>query len=330
MENDKNPAVKSSCGKFSIKEIAFFVISGSLFVLQAYFWKELITGGISKQPADYVLPIIATIGFAVIFALTATLATARWLGWLIFPVASIAAVLFVPLWLGSYIAALLIALALIYALYSTSSAHANSIKFNQSTVIKAGLSGTFTAIAFLMSFYYLNIQLTKPVSIIPSGLIESIVSFTSGIFGQGLQNQLGLPAETETLAGEGGGGLSFEGLPSEIKNLIPSNLFEIFSGSKTPAPSQNTKTKTSPEKQSLNFNQQIADTIKTQIDKLVEPYKPFIPYVFTVFFFLSIRGLMFVLTWFITPLAAIILKFLIALGIVRKEVVQIEAERVFF
>ncbi len=256
--------------KFTIKEVIFFAISGALFIAQAFFWQRIITREFSTQPVDYILPIMATVGFAVVFALTAILITARWLGWIILPSVAATTVLFIPLWLGSYIATFLIALPLIYALYNTSSSYANSVNFNSSSVIKAGLSGTFTAIALLMSFYYLQVQLTKPVSIIPSGLIESVVSL----------------AQKQSII-----------LPKEITD---------------------------------NLTQQITSTVKTQIDKLIEPYKPFVPYVLTALFFLSVRSLTFILTWMIIPLAAIVLKLLIALGIVRKEVVQIEAERVFF
>lgn len=331
MENPKNDSEKTSFGKFSTKEILFFIISSILFIVQAYFWKTLITNKISTQPIDYVLPILATIGFAVIFVLTATLATAPRLGWLFLPAVSFVAIIFIPLSLGSYIAAILIALTLIYAFYGTRSAYGNSIKFNTSTVIKSGLSGTFTAVAFLMSFYYLHVQFTKPVNIIPTGLIEGVVSFSSGIFGQQVQNQLPIMAATPEPGGESGG-FSLQNLPPGLKNLIPSNILDIFGGAENPQAKVQSESDSSPVKKSAEktLTQQITNIIQTQIDKFIEPYKPFIPYVFTILFFFSVRSLLFILTWFITPLAAIVLKFLILLGIIHKETVQIEAERIFF
>lgn len=306
---------KSTFGKFSVKELVFLVISGALFVAQGYSWMNLIINGvINREPIDYVLPIVLTVGFCSIFALTSIFATASWLVWLILSVASFAAVFLIPVWLGSYIAATLVAAALLYAMYNTRSAYANLINFNTGHVIKTCLSGTFTAIVFLMSFYYLHIQLTRPISIIPTGLIENVVSFTSGIFGKQLQEQIPLSSGQEK-------SISLEGLPPEIQNLIPSNLRDIrdiFGGSK-PAQSK-----------SSNVTRQIAGTIEAQVDKLIEPYKPFLPYVFTALFFLSVRGVMFILGWIVVPLTAVALKFLIAVDLAHKEKVQIEAERVFF
>lgn len=321
IKSDKSP----SFGKFSTKEIIFLSISGVLFVVAGYFLKELILGGVSKEPVDYVVPILAIIIFAAFFSVTSALVTARILAWIVLPVVSFSAVLLIPLWPGSYIAAALVAPVLIYALYSTRAAHTNSINFNSSHVIKTCLSGTFTAIVLLMSFYYLHVQLTKPVSIIPTGLLEGVVSFTSGIFGKQLQNQLPLSSEAQGLLGDEGGSLTLENLPPEIQKLIPANLLGILGGSKSTKPSSSSR-----ENEPQNLTQQIANTIQIQIDKLIEPYKPFIPYIFTALFFISVRGSMFILGWFVVPLVSIMLKFLIVIGLVRKEKVQIEAERIFF
>lgn len=319
--------------RFSGKEIIFFIVSSALFIALGYFWKELITTAVTREPIDYALPLVITIVFAAIFALTATLATGPFIAWIILPAASFAAILFIPLWVGSYIAWALTALALLYAFYSTRSAYRNSVKFNASHVVKTCLSGTFTAVVLLMSFYYLHVQLTKQADIVPSGLIEGAVSFTIKIFGQQSEKQLSLPSESLKLPVSEGGGISLESLPPEILNLIPSNILEIF-GEKKSAPSLDSASASAktPEtgEQKPNLNQQIANTIQAQINTLIEPYRPFIPYAFTAISFLSVRGLMFILGWFVVPLASILLKFLIAIGIVHKEKVQIEAERVFF
>ena len=251
------------------------MISGGLFLAQGYFWEKLIAGGFSIQPADYALPVSLTVAFAVMFSLTAVLSTAKWLGWVIFGGVSFAAVLLEPLWIGTYMAGGLAGASLMYALYTARRSYSNMINFNSAQVIKSCLSGTFTAIALLMSFYDLNIQLIKPSSIVPEGLIEQIVSFAGGMVEKQTQGEIG--------------------------------------GSVTD-----------------DLTKQATGMIQTQIDKFIEPYKPFMPYAFAILFFASARGLMSMLGWLVVPLCSVILKFFVAIGLVRREKVQIEAERIFF
>ncbi len=319
---------------FNWKEVVLFIAAGTFLVIDGYFWKQLIVDQKTVGPVSYVTPLSLMVVFAILFSLSAMLLSKKWIAWIILAAASFGAIGFVPLWQASFVAAALAYMSLVYSFHAINSSYTHSTTFHTSAAIRAGLSSLFTGLIFVISFYYLQANILRPPSIIPQELINRAVSLASGIVDQQIEGQVGKIEEQlgQSISNQLPQGLSLNALPPELLRIIPQELLRLipgFGGSKESTqkiPSQGVNDLINTQ----GLAKQAAEAIQGRIDAIIKPYKPFIPYVFTAFFFLTARGLTFFLQWVTLPLSSIVLKFFVITGIIKKEKVLIEVERVFF
>jgi hypothetical protein len=297
-------------------ENIFFGISAVLFLAIGFFGNTLILNGLSIDPLDYALPLLSIIGFGVLFPITASIAKRHLLGFVIISSSAFASIFFATTSIDiiGIATGAIITLFLYFALKRAKSEYDNSINFRITDAVKASFSGIFTAIALLLSFYYLQVQLNQPINIIPRSLVESAVSVSESIFSE----QLGNASEE----------IDANSLPPELLNILPEGILEsIFddgnSLEETALPNSSTDA-------SSKIATDIADTIENKIDEIIGPYTQYIPYIFALFFFLSIRGVLPLLGFLITPLAYICMKILLVLRVVHIEKDEVEVKRASF
>jgi hypothetical protein len=320
--------------RFNWKEVVFFLVSGGLLIANGYFWKQIIVDQKSVGPVSYVVPIACMAAFAVFFSLSAMLCSKKWIAWVLLAASSFGAIGFVPLWQASFAAAVLVYLSLMYSFHAINSSYTHSTTFHASAAMRAGLSSLFTGLVFVVSFYYLQANILRPPGIIPQELINRAVSLAGGIVDQQIEGQVGKLEEQiqEGIGNQLPQGLSLQALPPELLRMIPQELLRLIPGlggsqgniSQTPPKGTNKLIDTQ------GLAKQAAEAIQQRIDAIIGPYKPFIPYVFTAFFFLTAKGLTFFLQWLTLPAGSLVLKFFATVGIVKREKVLIEVERIFF
>jgi len=316
---DKAQDRENGFGKFSWKEIPLLIITGGVLVFGGYLFKQLFLEMAEKDLVVYVLPGVAMVVFVILFSIVAMLVSSRWVSFIFFLLMSLGAVSFIPPWQASYVAATLIFFVLLYAFHAIRSSYLDSATFHAASAIKHGLSATFTAVILLASFYYLQAQIVRPPEIVPTGLIDRITESVSSFTEEKFQDGLGVVEQQAEQK------LEEQGIPvKKILSTIKGFL-------------QNAQDKNGVEQLSSaviglkdSSQEKLSSAIRTRIENIIEPYRPFIPYVFTLLFFFVLKGITFILYWITIPLALITLKFLVTIGIVQRKKVPIEVERVFF
>ena len=322
--------------KYSWKEILFLSLAGTILIFDGYLWKQLLVDDVSSGPVSYALPIALMVAFAIVWSIFAIVGSKKWPVWVFIFIASLGAVSFVspiakeyglsPIsagWAMTILAAALLALALLYSAYTIHSSYENSVALHASKIISGGLSSLFTGLIILICFYYLHAQILRPPNLLPESLINRVVSLTSGIVDQQTEGQI-QNIEDQIEPNPRSGNMSPEGLPPKLLERIRSNILNIFRGDKGEGPSEGAGSI-----DTSNVAEGIINTIRTQLDNLIEPYRPFIPYVFTLIFFFSVKWFTFALNWITIPLISLTMKTLARIGIIQKRKVQIEVERMF-
>ncbi|TSC72255.1 MAG: hypothetical protein G01um101470_378 [Parcubacteria group bacterium Gr01-1014_70] len=317
IDNAPQSAAKIFGGGITGKEIAYLCFTAIVLVLDGLFFLNFLVKHYILEAGfvDYILPLAGIVAFAALFSIAAILSSRPRVVLVIFLLASAASVLFVSVRWESFLAVALIFLSLFRGFRAIHSWNEHAASFSPAGAIKSGLTQVFTALVFLASFYYFYSQILRPPQLFSREFIHDTVGTTVEFAGEKFGTSFG---GTEGLAPER---LSISRSLSGLRKLLETQISE--SASKRDLQLEEI---VDPD---LPLEKRLAFAVEAQINKLLYPYRPFLPYILTFFFFFVAKSITYILYWPTLLIATAILKFFKSLGIVREEKVKIEAERTF-
>lgn len=316
---------------YNSKEIALGILAFGIPLVTFWTWYKTLPLFIEGEYRDYVwllMPILGLVISGSLFSLVGIFIRQKALAYA-FPVLSILIPFFfltvTPTVFGaSIIAGLLTA----YAVYRMRKEFDYSLGFSVSKIARAGLPVYFSVVALLVATFYLS-GLNKERALsafVPRPLIEFFLEKMSGK--NGLFSDVP-PVDAQTTVDElivkmaerelKAKGISVSSLPpGELSNLIAiqrDNLSAQFDVT-------------------LKGDEKIGEAFYAAITAKVEdffgPYRDFLPVAAAIIFFLAFKAFTWPLYFLAMLLTYALIKLLVLMGVVRKEKVTIEVEKLVF
>ncbi|MBI4225219.1 MAG: hypothetical protein HY617_02725 [Candidatus Sungbacteria bacterium] len=313
----------------SWKEIFFCVVFLFLHVLTFWMWYRIIPviiQGDFEQYGFFIFPLVLLIFAASLFSLVVLLVQHKTL-----LVCVMTAAILVPFGLAfpsTYIALGVVVLNVLLMWFAVSMIRkevAASLLYRIPKFLKHGLGFYFTAVALVLSLFYLNrIDDQKVFSIL---FPQQLFDFTLRAFSGTIQGATGLPpirpeqTVNEIMTGLvrtqlQSQGIPFEKIPKqELSRLLAFQRDEFAKSYGI----------------SLGGGERIGTVFATatisKVKDMIGEYTRYLPLVAAAAFFFAFKALSIVFRWISIFLAVLLMKLLILVKVVKKEKQQIEAER---
>lgn len=304
----------------NFKELIIAVLVVVSGILNAYFWKQLVFSGVFNDVALFSLPIAALFLFATVLVLAAMLGETLWLG---------AAAVFAA-FAGSFffvrasapvISGLVLTLTFSLLAYRSIRKAAKSENvFGVNRILRQGLPLFFTAVAVMVSiFYFSKVVVSDQQLFIPEAAFELALPYLEDT----LQNIIpGFQASVsvdELLRKNAEDQLKNGGI-----NQVSQTQMEKLVEEKRKVLEQALGIKVSGRERAGNLIYRLANQ---KIEDFLGEYKRYVPYLSAFGFFLAIKALTFPLYLISLGVVWGSVKILLAFGVVKRETVSVEVER---
>ncbi len=324
----------SSFGDVQWKEPILGILTVAAGLLNAYLWKGVMYAGELKGISFDSLPVVSLFLFAILFALSAAFIR----NWYLRTGAAVLCLAggyaFVSPTSAVMVGAPLSALAGWYAASAISGEYDASRMFHVRKVLRGGLPVFFTGLALVLAvFYYATVGSVGVNVFIPRALFNLILPLIesqlpvitpagrSGLTSEGLLLAFAagqLPIELQNLLGEfTRGGLTIESIPSPVREEL------IREGRRVLAEEFGLK---------LTGQEPPAEILyrltNEQISRALGPYRGYLPLAAAAAFFIAVKTLTIPIYWITLILVFGVVELLIALGVLKRETLVLEAERI--
>lgn len=311
------------------KELTLAAVTVIISSITFWFWHArgipLIVSGEFKQYTALLLPLGLLMVTASLFALSAFLIKTAWIrnGSTIFAIAI--PYLFVPAGMTAVAALAVSALFAFSATYRIQQEISLSFGFNFSKTFWAGLPLYLTVASLTVTVYYFGTlnQENAVSSLFPKSALVLVLNN----FSRQIQSLTGLPEFSANSTVD-------QLLVAQLKSQLKSQGLSIAQLSQTEIAETVARERTEIGKQynvTLKGNERIADvfykTVTEKIQDLLGPYNKFLPFISALAFFFAFKALTIPLYYLALVLAYLLLKLMIKLGLVHKEMVKVEVER---
>ncbi|MBI2639934.1 MAG: hypothetical protein HYW90_03565 [Candidatus Sungbacteria bacterium] len=304
----------------SVKEliIAILVVTSGIF--NAYLWKQLVFLGVFSDGVLFSLPIASLFLFATALALVAMLGETLWLGVAAVFAAFTGSFFFVRASMPVISGLVLTLLFGLLAYRSIRKAAKSENTFGVNKVLRQGLPFFFTAVAVMVSiFYFSRIIVSDEQTFIPETAFELTLPYLE----DALQNIIpGFQASAsvdELLRKNAEDQLKSTGISqtsrSQIEKLVEEQRKVLEQG---------LGINVSGKERAGNLIYRLANQ---KIEDFLGEYKRYVPYLSAFGFFLAIKALTFPLYLISLGVVWGSIKMLLALGVIKRETVSVEVER---
>ncbi|MBI3421039.1 MAG: hypothetical protein HY006_03165 [Candidatus Sungbacteria bacterium] len=310
-----------------VKETIFAILFVGIHLLTFLWWYRvmpLVTAGEFQKYQQFIPPVLLLVLCVLLFSFGALFGSR---GVYVPMLATLAApFLFVPQSMiarGLGIGAVLLVLFALHRIYQETNL---SLGFSTSKSLRTGLPLYFTALALLITVFFLNHvnEETALSSLLPKPLFNT----TLRILAKPLASSFGLPSLDSTKTID-------ETLDEIVKSQLESEHIAI---SAIPAKELVKLITTQRNELASNFNLQLTGkekiedvfytAISSRLEDLVGPYRGYIPAASAIAFFFAFKAFTFPL-YFVTLISAVFMvKFLLLIGVLRREKQTIDVERI--
>ena len=305
------------------KELILGIVFVVVTFITFYFWRQVI--GLLAD-AKYHTPLLVAAGVgllitAVVFCLLAIFGSTPWLRYVCVGVGVAGPFFLVPA--GGAVLALL-AISLLFALFAANrlrNEYNLSSLFHLGRILRAGLSIFLSVLAIMVStYYYADFKEVRSVNtLIPKSLVDATAGKISGFVGfpEYDPNQTVDDYLTDYLTKQ------LEKRNISIKGLSKTEFRELVA------------------EQRANFSEQIGVPLKgkervgdltyialtAKMKQILEPIEQYIPFITAAAFFLGFKSLMLPLYYVVFLIVYLVIKVLTSVKFFRKEVREIEVEK---
>jgi len=308
--------------EITFKEIIIALLVAASGVANAYFWKQLIFSPAYTDVTLFSAPAATLFLFAILFSLLSLFGKSGILGFSAIAVAFIGSFLFIPAGAAAFLG---IALALSLSLLAFRRIRTEAriaVFFGLSKILRQGLPLFFTTLAFVVSvFYFSSIALEKDQTILPRSVFEFSLPFLQNTL-QGMIPGFRAAATVDELLLEA----ARSQLGAEVDiSKVPKSQLEKLLAEERQSFSQGLGIKITGKEKAADLIYELANQ---KIEDFAGPYKQYLPYLTAFGFFLAVKVLTLPLYFITLGLLWLAVQLLLSLGVLKKETVTIQAEKV--
>lgn len=304
------------------KELTLGTLTVAAGLANAYLWKGVIFSGRLQEAAGYTLPVAALLALAVFFALSSAFIRERWLRGATAVLAVLPSYLFLPASGAVLGAAAVSAGAAWYAADAIANEYAASSNFSARKIFRGGLPVFFTAVALVLAaFSYASREGQPPGKLLPRQLFDAILPFFTGTIEPTLPGYRADQTVDEFIVQANRqkvGGLV------DVLNLLPRVRNQLLERER-----QELGGRFGLE---LRGNERIGDVlyqaVSTQLERIVAPYRQYLPFAAAAAFFLAVKTLTLPVYWASLILVWAVVKLLLAAGILKKDILTVQVEKI--
>ena len=312
-----NSDVQQANGKELV--LAFLTIAAGF--ANAYLWQEVIVSGEFRSAAFYSLPVVALFVFAVLFGLAAAFIASRPLrigtgmlslaaGYLLAPPGAAALAAGAASVAGGW-----------YAVGAIASEEANATTFAVRKIFRSGLPVFFTAVALLFAAIYHGTLSARPdQSIVPRTFFDAVIPFIEPAL-SGILPGFHVDASVDDFllafaASRVGGEVDLAELGPAERNALLREGREALT--------RDLGIELTGEERSGDLLYRLTNA---QIEKLLGPFRSYLPLIAAAGFFLAVKALTWPLYWATLLLLFGVIQLLQAAGVITRETRMIQVER---
>ena len=305
-----------------LKEIILAILTITAGILNAFLWHDFIASGSFGRAALYSLPVIATFAFAILFALSAIFIREKLMRSAAAILATALGYLFVPYTSWVVIMTAASALAAWYACEAIANEYQASHSFSVRKTLRGGLPMFLTAAVLLLTMFYFssaanqtgNVLLPKTFFNAAIPLLEKPIQ---GII-PGFRSGVSVDELIRAFASKQSGG------KIDISELPQAQQEEFIREGRRVLGEQLGIPLTGKERS----EDVLYEAANAQAEKLAGPYRQYLPLLGAVGFFLAAKTLTLPIYWITLLLVFLVVKLLVTMGILKKEITTIEVERI--
>lgn len=309
---------------FNWKEIVFAGLAIAAGVAVAFLWRGVFVSGSFGNYYVLSLPIIAVLAYATVFSFIAIFIRNAWLAYGAALLPTLAGYFLLEssnVTLGALAAALTLQA---FAAHQIRNESQNAAAFNLRKFLRSGLPIFFTVLALTFSVFYLNLTKFQSDdylgSLAPKGVFEKSLSLLGGQLDAivpGFDPNMPLDEILLSLAKqESGGAIDPAKLTAAQKKMLLNEGYEQLY--------KQFGIRVTGKEKGADL---IYDLANQKLGEFAGPYKEYIPYLAAFGVFLTVKFLTLPLYWTTIFLCFILVKVLATAGVLKREKVQVEVER---
>ena len=298
---------------------ALTVIAG---VTNAYLWKGVLFAGGVQHAAFYLVPVFVLFIFSILFALSALFIRYHLVRIATAVIAHVSGYLLIPFTATIGVAAVFSGIGGWIAVQDIAKEETASQTFSMRKILKSGMPLFFTALALLFSVFYYSFAINhSSQGILPKSLFNAAVpymekpiqGFLPGYRNNATVDDLLLAFATQQF-----------GSSVDIKTLTPAEKAALLAQGREALRAQFGIKLTGKEKASDVLSQ----VTNSQIEKFAGANKQYLPIAAAIGFFIAIKALTLPVFWITLILTGLMVQLMLKVGIVKREKVMVEIEKV--
>ena len=304
------------------KELALGILTVAVGLANAYLWKGVVLGGGLGPAALYSLPVLALFAFAILFSLSSAFIRRR-LTRAATAIASLTSgYLFVPFSGTVAAAAAASALAGWYAADEIAHEEKDSARFSTRKILRGGLPVFFTAVALTLAvFYFVTVSDQHDQTFLPKAMFDAAIPLLQRPLA-GILPGFRSDASVDDLM------LAFAaaqiGKEFDIGTLTPAERERLVAESRR-ALATELGIKLSGDEKAGDV---LYEVTNAQVAKLLGPYHGYLPAIAAVGFFIAVKAITMPVYWITLLLVWLVVKCLVAAGILRQKTETVEVTRI--
>lgn len=310
-------------GKISIKEAIIATATIIIGFANAYFWQNLIYSADYSDPAAIFLPVATMFSFAILFSLLALFSKNIYVIYLACALSVVNGLIIADRNATVLIGTVLGMSGIVYAARKIQSDVNDSKTFGLSKSLSRGLPFFFTTFALIISLTYFSSILLAESNFIPRPIFNAstriLQNYLGGLIPGFRPNATINEVLTDVLATE---------LKNQIDiNKIPKRQLNTLLQEQKAALSEKIGIKVSGEEKTTELLYNLANQ---KLEELFGQYKIYLPYISAIGFFLAIKTLTWPLYFVTLGFIFFTVKFLLVLGILKRELSTTQIEKLTF